>query len=163
VSPHTVQSHESLIHGHSGRMFVMFTTITLFGSLGLLVLLPLLPMIITDLDITRAAAGVGVTVMWAFTAAAQFPGGRLSDQLSRKTMLVASLGGNVLGFTMLALSDGNVSFVAALAIAWLGIWLSIPGKYFALTELFHERRGQAFGINSAAAEMGGVLSAVAAL
>ncbi|MDR9431962.1 MAG: MFS transporter, partial [Natronomonas sp.] len=112
----TVQSRESLIHGYSGRMFVTFTMITLFGSLGRLVLSPLLPTIIADLDITRAAAGVGLTVMWAFTAAAQFPGGRLSDRLSRKTMLVVGLSGNVLGFTLLALSDGYVGFVVALAV-----------------------------------------------
>jgi len=163
VVAQTVQSRESLTRGHSGRMFVTFTMITLVGSLGRLVLSPLLPTIIVDLDITRSAAGVGLTVMWAFTAVAQFPGGRLSDQLSRKTMLVAGLSGNVLGFTMLAVSDGYPSFVAALAIVGLGTGLFIPAKYLVLTDLFHERRGQAFGINSAAAEMGGVLSAVAAL
>ena len=144
-------------------MFLTFAMITLFGSLGRLVLSPLLPTIIADLDITRAAAGVSLTVMWAFTAAAQFPGGRLSDQLSRKTMVVAGLSGNALGFTMLALSGGYVGFVAALAMVGLGTGLFIPAKYLVLAELFHERRGQAFGINSTAADMGGVLSAIAAL
>ncbi|MFP9062211.1 MFS transporter [Natrialbaceae archaeon A-chndr2] len=163
MATQNAQHRESLIHGHSGRMFVTFTMITLFGSLGRLVLSPLLPTIITDLNITRAAAGVGLTVMWAFTAAAQFPGGRLSDRLSRKTMLVAGLGGNVLGFTMLALSDGYAGFIISLAFVGVGTGLFIPAKYLVLSELFDERRGQAFGINSAAAEMGGVLSAVAAL
>lgn len=144
-------------------MFATFTMVTLFGSLGRLVLSPLLPTIIADLEITRAAAGVGLTVMWAFTALAQFPGGRLSDGLSRKTMLVTGLTANVLGFTMLAFSEGYLQFVVALAVVGVGTGLFIPAKYLVLTELFVERRGRAFGVNSAAAEMGGVLAAGAAI
>ncbi len=144
-------------------MFATFTMVTLFGSLGRLVLSPLLPTIIADLEISRAAAGVGLTVLWAFTALAQFPGGRLSDALSRKTMLLAGLGANVVGFTMLALSDGYAQLVVSLAIVGVGTGLFIPAKYLVLTELFVERRGRAFGVNSAAAEIGGVLASVAAV
>jgi MFS family permease len=144
-------------------MFATFTMVTLFGSLGRLVLSPLLPTIIADLEISRAAAGVGLTVLWAFTALAQFPGGRLSDALSRKTMLLVGLGANVVGFTMLALSDGYTQLVVSLAVVGIGTGLFIPAKYLVLTELFVERRGRAFGVNSAAAEIGGVLASVAAV
>lgn len=137
--------------------------VTLFGSLGRLVLSPLLPTIIADLAISRAAAGVGLTVLWASTALAQFPGGRLSDGLSRKTMLLAGLGANVVGFTMLALSSGYAQLVVSLAVVGVGTGLFIPAKYLVLTELFVERRGRAFGVNSAAAEIGGVLASVAAV
>lgn len=143
-------------------MFATFTMVTLFGSLGRLVLSPLLPTIIVELDITRAAAGVALTVMWAFTAIAQFPGGRLADGLSRKTILVMGLCANVIGFTMVTLSGSYLQLVLALAVVGVGTGLFIPAKYLVLTELFVERRGQAFGINSAAAEIGGVLAAVAA-
>jgi MFS family permease len=144
-------------------MFATFTMVTLFGSLGRLVLSPLLPTIIADLEISRAAAGVGLTVLWAFTAVAQFPGGRLSDGLSRKTMLLVGLGANVVGFTMLALSSGYTQLVVSLAVVGIGTGLFIPAKYLVLTELFVERRGRAFGVNSAAAEIGGVLASVAAV
>lgn len=144
-------------------MFATFTMVTLFGSLGRLVLSPLLPTIIADLEISRAAAGVGLTVLWAFTALAQFPGGRLSDGLSRKTMLLAGLGANVVGFSMLALSSGYNQLVISLAVVGVGTGLFIPAKYLVLTELFVERRGRAFGVNSAAAEIGGVLASVAAV
>ena len=144
-------------------MFLTFVAITLAGSVGRLVLSPLLPTIITDLEISRSAAGVGLTVMWGCTALAQFPGGRLSDTLSRKTVLVAGLAANVVGFTMLALADGYEGLVAALAVVGLGTGLFIPAKYLVLTELFVDRRGRAFGVNSAAAEVGGVVAVGAAL
>lgn len=155
----TDRSGESLVRGYSGRMFGTFLLITLAGSVGRLVLSPLLPTIIADLDITRSAAGVGLTVLWASTAIAQFPGGRLCDGLTRKTVLVVGLVANVVGFTMLAGSNGYPDLVLALAVIGLGTGLFIPAKYLVLTELFVERRGRAFGVNSAAAEIGGVLAA----
>jgi len=150
---------ESLLSGRTGRLFLTFTLITLAGSIGRLALSPLLPTIIVDLGISRSAAGAGLTVMWAFTAVTQFPGGRLSDELSRRTVLVAGLTANLLGFVLLATVGGYLGFIIATAVIGAGTGLFIPAKYLTLTDLFVERRGRVFGINSAAAEVGGVTAA----
>jgi MFS family permease len=150
---------ESLLSGRTGRLFLTFTLITLAGSIGRLALSPLLPTIIADLGISRSAAGAGLTVMWAFTAVTQFPGGRLSDELSRRTVLVAGLTANLLGFVLLATVGGYLGFIIATAVIGAGTGLFIPAKYLTLTDLFVERRGRVFGINSAAAEVGGVMAA----
>jgi MFS family permease len=157
------RGEESLLYGYSGRLFATFMVITLTGSVGRLALSPLLPTIIEDLGISRSAAGTGLTAMWAFTAVTQFPGGRLSDELSRKTILVAGLTANVIGFSLLATVGSYVGFVLATAVVGSGTGLFLPAKYLTLTDLFVERRGRAFGINSAAAELGGIVAAGAAV
>ena len=154
---------ESLIRGSAGRIFLTFTVVTLAGSVGRLVLSPLLPTILSDLNITRSAAGAGLTLMWACTALAQFPGGRFSDRLSRKTVLATGLWANVVGFGTLVLTESYAGFLWGLGLVGLGTDLFIPAKYLVLTGLFVNRRGRAFGVNSAAAETGGVLAAVVAV
>jgi predicted MFS family arabinose efflux permease len=59
--------------------------------MGWQVLSPLLPRIIDDLHITSTQAGFAITLMWGLYALSQYPSGRLSDHLSRKTLLASGL------------------------------------------------------------------------
>ena len=80
---------ESLFSGYSGRILLAMTGSELLISLGALVLPPLLPAITGDLGISPSQAGAVMTVWWLAVAVYNYPGGRLADQLSQKTVLVA--------------------------------------------------------------------------
>ena len=83
---------KSLVSGHFGRMLLLVSFGTTTPVSGQLAVSPLLPTIIAALAITPARAGVAPSVMRALVALCRFPGGRLADQLSRKTVLVDALG-----------------------------------------------------------------------
>lgn len=153
-----------VFRGYDGRLLVA-VSVGWFGiRLGREAIPPLLPVIIDAVEITPSTAGVGLTVMWAIYALAQYPGGRLSDGLSRKTVLVGSLGTVLFGFGVLSLVSTYAGLLVGFALAGLG-----AGAYFApsratLADLFTGRRGQAFGIISAAGSIGAASAAgVAAL
>ena len=157
---------EPLVSGHSGRMLflVSFGSMTLFS--GQLVLSPLLPTIIATLAITPAQAGVALSVMRALVALCRFPGGRLADQLSRKTVLVAAYGLAIAGFLLLSVADSYPAFLLAVAVLGVGAGLYMPAALTQLTETFVERRGRAFGVHEIAVNLGGVIAgglAVAAI
>jgi len=124
---------------------------------GRLVLPVLLPRIVSDLHITSGTAGFALTVMGAMTALATYPGGRLADQLSTKTILIVSI---------LLLTAGTVGFVrtssypgllVGASVYGLGTGLYLPTAITQITELYRDKRGQALGINSASVNVGGVL------
>ena len=157
---------ERLASGYSGRMlFVLaFGSMTLFS--GQLVLSPLLPTIIAALAITPTQAGVALSVMRALVAFCRFPGGRLADQLSRKTVLVASYGVAIAGFLVLSVADSSPVFLVGAAILGIGAGLYMPAALTQLSETFVDRRGRAFGVHEVAINLGGVIAgslAVAAL
>jgi hypothetical protein len=74
------------------------------GRLDRRILPPLLPTIIADLSITRFRAGVALSLAAKGFAVSEFPSGRLSDQLTRKTVLFASLAILTVGSVLL---DGH--------------------------------------------------------
>lgn len=157
---------EPLVSGHSGRMlFVLsFGSMTLFS--GQLVLSPLLPTIIASLAITPAQAGVALTVMRALVALCRFPGGRLADQLSRKTVLVAAFALAVGGFLVLSVADSYATFLVGVAVLGVGAGLYMPAALTQLSTTFVARRGRAFGVHEIAINLGGVIAgglAVAAI
>ena len=60
-------------------------------KIGRRTLPPLLPTVITVLSITPFQAGLTPSIAAACVALLQFPSGRISDQLPRKTVLIGSL------------------------------------------------------------------------
>lgn len=151
-----------VFRGYDGRLLVA-VSVGWFGiRLGREAIPPLLPAIIEAVGITPSTAGVGLTVMWSVYALAQYPGGRLSDGLSRKTVLVGSLATVLLGFGVLSVVSTYGGLLVGFALAGLG-----AGTYFApsratLADLFTSRRGGAFGIISAAGSIGAAAAAVVA-
>lgn len=131
-----------------------------FGSLtsqiGWLVLPPLLPSIIDDLGISSAQAGFALTLLTLFAAGARYPGGRIADQLSRKTAIGCCFLAWIIGFSTLALSTTYALFLVGVAIAGAGIGMYVPTAFAQLSDLFVQRRGQAFGLNNAAYNFAGI-------
>jgi len=159
VGTPATEPSEPLFRGYAGRLLV---TVSLGWTLlqgGRLVLSPLLPTISADLGLSHAQAGFAFTVLWGLYAVLQYPSGRLSDQLSRKTLLVAGLSLAAVGFVLLGVAGSYAWFLVGAAVAGTGVGLyPTPVRAF-LSDLFVERRGQAFGLHTAAGDLGGLLAA----
>jgi MFS family permease len=159
-------SGERLVRGYAGRLLLACSLGWLGLSVGRFALAPMLPAIIPALSISRFEAGLALSALWGCYALTQYPGGRLSDELSRKTLLVAGLGLLVVGFAVFVVPGGYAAFVVGAATVGVGAGVfSTPTKAL-ITDMIADRRGEAFGVQTAASDAGGALAgsvAVAAL
>ncbi|MFB6095145.1 MAG: MFS transporter, partial [Halodesulfurarchaeum sp.] len=99
------------------------------------------------------------TVLWGIYALLQYPSGRLSDRLSRKTLLVAGLALLAIGFLAVGLAPTYPLFLLGAAIIGVGSGLYPTSARALVSDLFVERRGAAFGLHSASGDLGGVAAA----
>lgn len=150
---------ERLWSGYSGRLSVLLAVGWATVLLGREAIPPLLPTIIDSLAISAGEAGVALTVMWVVYAAFQYPGGRFSDQLSRTVIIASGLGVTIGGFLLLTTVATFPAFVLGTATVGVGAGLYFPATRGLLSDLFIERRGQAFGIQIAAGSVGSALAA----
>lgn len=157
------EHREQLIGGYSGRLLISLSVAYLTIQFGRNVLSPLLPAIIDDLTITSFQAGIALTVISATYALSMYPGGLLSDQLSRKTVLVAGGIVSIVGFALLSVAVSYLPFLLGAAVLGLGAglyWISLRAL---LADLFVERRGQAFGVQDSLGFAGPLLAAGGAI
>lgn len=154
---------EQLVRGYSGRIFLLILLGTAAAFVGRNIFGPLLPAIIEDLGITSSDAGVALSVMWIAIAITQYPGGRLADQLSYKTVLVGAMGFLAIGFGVLMATTSYLGFVFGLIVMGLGAGFFTPSSYAQLATLFEERRGQAFGGYTASIDLGSAASGALAI
>jgi predicted MFS family arabinose efflux permease len=152
-------AEERLVTGYAGRLFLATSVGWLAIQGGRLVLSPMLPAITADLGITDAQAGVAFTLLWGLYALLQYPSGRLSDALSRKTLLVSGLGLVVLGFGALAASPTYLTFLAGAAVVGVGAGLYPTAARALVSDLYTAKRGRAFGLHTASGDLGGVAAA----
>lgn len=154
---------ERLLTGYSGRIVILALVGTIAAFVGRNIFGPLLPAIIEDLGITSSEAGVALTIMWVAIAITQYPGGRAADQLSYKTILVASLCLLTAGFGFLVVTSTYIGFIFSLIIMGLGAGAFTPSVYAQLAALFEERRGQAFGLYTSSIDIGSAGSGAVAI
>ncbi|MEF8841089.1 MAG: MFS transporter [Haloarculaceae archaeon] len=154
---------ERLLTGYRGRLLLLLSVGTTVVMTTRLALAPVLPRIIDDLGISPGLAGGALSVMWAMVALCRYPGGRLADRLSRKSVLVAGLVGTTAGATLVLVSDGYPSFLLAAAVLGIGIGLWLPAAVVSVSDLFVERRGGAYGVYEAFFNLAGVAAAGLAL
>lgn len=150
---------EGLVRGYSGQLLIGLSTGYLVIQLGRNILPPLLPAIVEDLSISPFRAGIAISVLSAAYALCMYPGGRLSDRLTRKTVLVAAALVAALGFGVLAVAGSYPALLVGAATVGLGAglyWISLRGL---LADLFVDRRGQAFGIQDALGFAGPIVAA----
>jgi predicted MFS family arabinose efflux permease len=150
---------ESLISGRTGRQLWLVTTGTVIFTTGRFALSPLLPMITESLDISSFAAGIAMTMMFGFTAIIRYPGGQLSDQLSRKTVMVGGLFVTTGGFVFLTTVVNYPMFLVAVIAVGVGIGLYTTAAVAWLSDLFTAKQGQALGINNSSVYVAGILGA----
>jgi MFS family permease len=154
---------ERLVTGYSGRLFLTVSLGWLSIQLGRQLLPPLLPNVIDDLAITSTQAGFALTLMWGLYALLQFPSGRLSDRLSRKTLLVSGLVLLGAGSLVVSQTASYLTFLVGVAIVGVGAGMYPTAARALVSDLFVARRGQAFGLHTASGDLGNALAAGAAV
>lgn len=150
---------ESLVQGRTGRQLWLVTAGTVTFTTGRFALSPLLPTITESLEISSFAAGIAMTMMFGFTALIRYPGGQLSDQLSRKTVLVGGLVVTTAGFALLTTVWNYPIFLVAVVAVGIGIGLYSTAAIAYLSDLFSAKQGQALGINNSSIYFAGILGA----
>lgn len=150
---------EQLFTGYPGRLLFTTSLGWLFIQMGRQLLPPLLPNIIDDLSITSTQAGFALTLMWGLYALCQYPSGRLSDQLSRKTLLVSGIGFICSGFLVVSGTVSYPMFLLGVAIVGIGAGLYPTAARAFVSDLFVDRRGQAFGLHTASGDLGNASAA----
>ncbi|WP_115863216.1 MFS transporter [Halorussus litoreus] len=150
---------ERLLTGYSGRLLLAVSLGWAAIQSGRLALSPLLPAVMADLAIADFRAGVALTTLWGLYALGQYPSGRLSDGLTRKSLLVAGLALVIVGFGALASAPTYPFFLLGAAVVGLGAGLYPTPARALVSDLFVERRGQAFGLHTASGDVGGAAAA----
>jgi len=156
-------SGETFRSGYPAGQLRVLALGTITYSVGRFVLSPLLPIIIDDLEISASMAGLSLTVMFGLGSLARYPSGRLSDTLSRKTVLVASLATLVAGFGLLSTATSYPTFLLSLVAIGLGAGMYQPPVIATLSDLFETRQGQALGINNSSIYVAGTVAALLAV
>lgn len=151
-------THGSSFVGGRGRLLsiLSFGITTLLA--GQLVIAPALPAIIAEFDIAPSPAGAGLSLMWICAALVMYPGGRSSDLLSRKTVLVVGIATLVVGFLTVASAPTFLVFLAGLAVVGIGVGLYEPTNMALVFESFGSRRGRALGVIASAYSFGSALA-----
>ncbi|WP_251327878.1 MFS transporter [Haloplanus pelagicus] len=148
-------AEERLVRGYGGRLLLLVSLGWLTIQGGRLVLSPLLPSIIDDLGITPFRAGLALSTLWGLYALGQFPSGRLSDRLSRKTLLVSGLALATTGFAVLSAAVSFPLFLVGAAVVGVGAGLYPTAARALLSDHFEAKRGGAFGLHTASGDLGG--------
>jgi len=152
-------AEERLLRGYGGRLLLLVSLGWLTIQGGRLVLSPLLPSLIDDLAITPFRAGLALSVLWGLYALGQFPSGRLSDRLTRKTLLVAGLTLAAVGFAVLTVAVSYPLFLLGAAIVGVGAGLYPTAARALISDHFEAKRGGAFGLHTASGDLGGGVAA----
>jgi len=149
---------ERLAGGYTGRMLFVAALAWATLQMGRFILPPLLPEIRAGLGLTIAQTGVVLTVLQGVYSVFQYPSGRLSDSLSRATLIVPGLAVLALGFVLIGAAAVYPMLVLGTAVLGLGKGLyAIPSRAL-LSDLFVEQRGRALGLFSAGTDLGGVVA-----
>lgn len=159
----SADKEERLFTGYSGQLALTLSGGWLITLLGRQALPPLLPTLIDGLAISPSQAGFALTLMWGLYAALMYPGGRLSDHLSRKTILVSGVLVLLLGFFLLIGTVSYYSLLLSVGLIGIGAGLYFISTRALLSDLFVSRRGQAFGLQASAGSIGSALGAAAAV
>lgn len=127
-----------------------------------LVISPLVPGLIGTYGVSKAAIGLGLTGMWATSAALQLPGGALADRFGSRTLVLSGLGLTAAGSLGLVASSSYLGFVAAVLVLGIGYGLYFPAAAALLAGLF-PRPGGALGAHISGGDLSGLVAPVAAV
>jgi MFS family permease len=160
VSSPSEAGREPLLRGPTGRLSLVLAAGWFAILLGRSALPPLVPSLIESLPVTTSSAGVALTVLMATHSLCQYPGGRASDQLTRTTVILVSLGAAAAGFVLVATASSYPTLLLGVAVLGVGSGLFFsPARAF-LSDLYTDRLGQALGMQTTAGLSGSALAGV---
>jgi len=155
-------SEERVLTGYEGH----FTLVLAFSWLALLLgrsaVSPLLPNVVDSFGITAARAGVALTVMMGAHSVMQYPAGRISDGLTRSTLVVAGLATGVVGLATLTQATSYPLFVVGTALLGCGTGVFFSPARALLSDLYETRLTEALGVQTTAGLSGSALAGVLA-
>lgn len=154
----TTNEPESLLRGRHGRISNTLALGAIAILMGREAIAVLLPQIIADLTITDAQAGIALSILWAVYALVQYPGGRLSDTLTRTTILVPSVLLAATGLGLLAVAETTIGFAIAVSVVGAGAGAYYTSSRGWLSDVFVVQRASAFGVQGAAGSIGSALA-----
>jgi predicted MFS family arabinose efflux permease len=114
----------------------------------------ILPQVKATFQVGNAEAGLAVTLLWASYGVAQSPAGVLADRLGERRLLVGSLVLSALSAAAIGISPVFVAFVLACLAFGVGTGMYGPARGTALSRIFHDNDGAAFGVTLAAGSVG---------
>ncbi len=154
---------ERLLGGYHGRLLLILTLGAVLAKFAKLVLPPLLPVIAIDLSITPVLAGGALSLLTLTSAFLQYPGGKFSDHLSRKTVLVVSFLLLITGCILLLSVPTYWAFIIGVIVigACDGLF-HIPARSL-LSDFYITKRNRAFGIHLIAIDIAGIFAALVAI
>lgn len=155
-------TEEHLLSGYGGRLLLATSLGWSMVQGGRLVLSPLVPAVRADLALSNTEIGLVFTVMWAVYAVLQYPSGRLSDELSRKPLVVGGLLITAVGLALLGAAPSYPVFLLAAGVTGFGAGLFPTAARALISDLFVDKRGGAFGLHTGMGDTGGVVAAVLA-
>lgn len=125
---------------------------------GTMLTLPvLLPRITATFDISNAAAGGAVTVLWLVYGASQLPAGLITDRVGERRMLLASMVAGGLVVTWFTVVPTFTGFILACGFVGIVGGLYATPRVTLLSRIYPDRSGTAIG---AVMAMGNVGAAV---
>lgn len=154
-----VGTDERLLAGYPGRLFIILTLGSALTVLGRQLIPVLLPSIIPTLSISAFQAGLALTAMELGYALLQYPSGRFSDHLTRKTILLCAIATVIAGYLALSGTFTYAFFLVGVILVGIGHGLYAPVSRALLSELFIEKRGQAFGVYMMSTDIAGAVAA----
>jgi len=89
----------------------------------------------------------------------QYPSGRVADVASRKIAIVGGVGVLIAGFALLIQVPTYTVLLASMVLLGIGSAFFFVSERVLLSDLFVEKRGRAFGLNSAFSRIGSILAA----
>jgi predicted MFS family arabinose efflux permease len=155
----TAGSDDRLLGGYAGRILVILTAG--YGTLKVAryALPTVLPLVIAELGIDSVRAGIALSTVVAAVAITQYPSGRYADGLSRATVVLVAVGSLVVGLATLSISPTYLALLAGAALLGVGEGLYSPASRALISDLFDDRRGQAFGVHMTSVDVGGLAAA----
>lgn len=133
-----------------------------FSLLGArLVISPVVPTILDAFEVSKAAIGLALTVMWAMSALFQYPSGVLSARFGERRVLLTAIGLTALASLVIAMAPTFLLFGLFVAILGMAAGLYFPSAASLLTRLF-PNTGRVLGFLVAGGSIAGLVGPVAA-
>lgn len=128
-----------------------------FVHLGVRLLLsPVIPYILAEFDATKSDIGVALSGMWVIFALLQFPSGVLTDKYSERPVLLAGLGGAVVGTALVAFAPTLPFFAVFVLVLGAGVGLFFAPASSLILRLY-EKQGRALGTMTAGGAVAGII------
>ncbi len=134
----------------------------LFPSMTIATLGIALPDLLESLSLSKLAAGALFSTTFIVVAISSAAAGRLTDQWSRKYVLVSGLGFLALGFAAAGVSSSSPAIFFSLGLAGLGYGFISPSLYALISDLLPQTRGLGASVVSVFYGIGGAVGALLA-